>query len=61
MSSNDGILISKSTFKVYHYDADSGSNYEIAKGTSLEDAVNKAEQWEQDNLCPVEYGITFAE
>ena len=59
MSANDFILISKSTFKIFHADMDGCYNYEVAQGKDLADAIEKAEEWEKEQMFNCEYGIKF--
>ena len=61
MSSNDFLAISRSTFKVYHADAECGFNEKdlVATGKNLEDAILKAEEYQEKNDFFVEYGILF--
>ena len=59
MSSNDLILISRKDFKVYHADAEGGYNHKIAQGKNLDDAIDKAQEWQQARGYCVEYGIDF--
>ena len=71
MSSNDILIISKSTFKVYHCDfdylADTGDKGRpIGQGKSLEEAIKIAENWgrqdaEDGGYGGSEYGINFIE
>lgn len=63
MSANNQILVSKSTFKVYHIDVDNYDDYgnkeELGQGKTLEEAMEiaqkEADEWQ------VEYGIDFIE
>lgn len=59
MSANDMLFVSKSNFRVFHADADGCYNTLIGQGKSLEEAIKIAEDWEDEQCYPAEYGIKF--
>lgn len=60
MSLNNSIIINKKTFEVYYQSCvDNDLKDKIAKGKNLEDAINKAEKWLEDNNFYLEYGYNF--
>ena len=60
MSSDDYIIIDKTTFKIYYCQGYKRlKNDLIGKAKSLEKAITFAEQWQEKNKIWVEYGIRF--
>ncbi len=57
MSANNYLSINKKTFEILEADADTGHAMLIATGKSLEDAIELAEKYMEENI--VEYGIHF--
>lgn len=66
MSANNYILISKKSFKIWHRDAETEDGEQIGQGKSLENAVEIAENWcqQEENASPffqLEYGFWFCD
>lgn len=61
MSSDDSIIISKSTFKIYYIQSQESFGEEdvIGQCKSLEEAIKFAEDWQEKDGMYVEYGIRF--
>ena len=62
MSSDDSIIISKSTFKIYYIQLSQegfGEEDVIGQCKSLEEAIKFAEDWQEKDGMYVEYGIRF--
>ena len=61
MSANDIIYINKETFTVYHCDVEHSitQNDIIGKGKDWKDALRIADEYQEEGMYPVEYGIKF--
>lgn len=57
MSANNKLTINKKTFEIRNVDAETGYGFQIGKGKTLEDAIEIAEKYMQEEI--VEYGIHF--
>lgn len=57
MSANNYLKIDRKKFVVSDCDAESGYGRKIGQGENLEDAIDIAQKYQEENI--VEYGINF--
>lgn len=57
MSANNFVLINKKDLTISDCDADTGFGSKIGQGKTLDEAINLAQKYQEQN--PVEYGINF--
>ena len=60
MSANDYIHIDRKTFKVEHRDYDTDHCFEeVGTGKDLDDAIDTAQKYMQEQMVSIEYGVYF--
>lgn len=59
MSANNYLKIDRKKFKVSDCDVETGSEFKIGQGKSLDEAINIAQKYKEENI--VEYGIQFTD